>query len=665
MERQRFEDSWKESFEDAEVSPSDNVWTNIELDLEKENGSKMKRRIIFFQLLAAASIAFAMTFAGVGVYFMLQSNNTQPQLAYNTPNTQTRKENATTTTPDNTAAEKAELSTSVVQGLSNTTATNTTDETQGQNIAAAQSTPPSVTNNTGATNEANSTTAQSAAADLRHAQTNTLAEARQPRRSPAQQQPTAGASTATSANNNHQSSTQAQSRTTIARTDNPATQSASSGRAPSNTTTPGTTPADRNGTNRTAVDQSEQHATQLAQNNAAETAKEKRASQASQAVTSPTTTQASHTSQPVTVAAASHNSTKQNQVATIGKDQATQQTAVSPSVPTSSTLNLGTAPVDPEVAVAEADLSKTQGKLPAMANPAEPSLMTTSNQADPVALMLARLNDQEKQYTQQEKDNKKKDKGSERLWTSIGFAAGAYNMVTSGGGGSSAAAASFVDQQAFSATSNTALTNSIVHEQSSAPGVSYSVGLNMGTKLAARWVLQGGVNYLTQSSDYTTSAAVGSPDNSFKPASINELDKISSTGRQEARVISTAAYRVNSNLQYFSVPLQAGYLVVNRAFGLQFNAGVSTDLFLRNTLTPDGGSLEKTTQTHSDDSPYRPVNFSGLVGTEFSYRFGPHYRIALNPGLRYPFSSIYKSDITVSAMPLTFDVGLKFRYIFH
>ena len=73
MERQRFEDSLKESFKDAEVSPSDNLWTNIELDLEKENGSKMKRRIMFFQLLAAASIAFAMAFAGIGVYFVMNS----------------------------------------------------------------------------------------------------------------------------------------------------------------------------------------------------------------------------------------------------------------------------------------------------------------------------------------------------------------------------------------------------------------------------------------------------------------------------------------------------------------------------------------------------------------------------------------------------------------
>ncbi|HZI25036.1 MAG TPA: hypothetical protein VFD46_08165, partial [Chryseolinea sp.] len=71
MERRKFEDSFQDAFKNAEVTPSENVWTNIELDLERADGDKMKRRLFFFKTLAAASIVFAMSIAGVG-YYVLQ-----------------------------------------------------------------------------------------------------------------------------------------------------------------------------------------------------------------------------------------------------------------------------------------------------------------------------------------------------------------------------------------------------------------------------------------------------------------------------------------------------------------------------------------------------------------------------------------------------------------
>jgi hypothetical protein len=207
--------------------------------------------------------------------------------------------------------------------------------------------------------------------------------------------------------------------------------------------------------------------------------------------------------------------------------------------------------------------------------------------------------------------------------------------------------------------------NSVASEQAKASGVAYSVGVSMGTQISKRWVLQGGVNYLTQMSDYTATQAVGSYDlQSFKAASLNELDKLSAAdARQDSKIVPTAPYSVNNSVQFVSVPLQAGYLVINKKLGLQLNAGVSTDLFIQNTINPEGGRLDKTTQGRGSDSPYRSVNFSGLVGTELSYKFGRRYRVALNPGLRYPLNSIYKSDLGIQATPLTFDVGLRFRYI--
>jgi hypothetical protein len=189
--------------------------------------------------------------------------------------------------------------------------------------------------------------------------------------------------------------------------------------------------------------------------------------------------------------------------------------------------------------------------------------------------------------------------------------------------------------------------------------------VNVGAKVTKRWVLQGGLNYMTQSSDYTVDNAIGTPDlKTFSPASINGFGEIKDGDQKvDAKVVSTAPYNVNNNVQYLSVPVQAGYLILNRKFGIQLNAGVATDMFLKNEKTADGDNLQKIDQGR-DESPYKPVNFSGLMGAEFSYKLGQRYRLALNPGMRYPFSSIYKSEVGVKAIPLTYDVGLRFRYIF-
>jgi hypothetical protein len=283
----------------------------------------------------------------------------------------------------------------------------------------------------------------------------------------------------------------------------------------------------------------------------------------------------------------------------------------------------------------------------------------SENEADPVVAMLARLELREMQVSGADENKKTTDAETENFWTSVGLAAGSFNTI----------------HTAVSNTSTNTLIASnsqIANQEAKASGYTYSVGVNIGTKISSRWVLQGGVNYLTHSSDYMADNAVAASADykSFRPASIHELDKLNESlvngdKLADEKLVYTAPYSINNSMRYVSIPLQAGYLLIDRSFGLQLNAGVATDLFLNNTLKAEGDNLGNSSQSSGSDSPYRAVNLSGLIGTEFSYRFGPHYRVSVNPGMRYPFNTIYKSDLGVQASPLSFDVGLRFRYIFH
>ena len=537
MEKRKFEDSFQEAFKNAEVNPSDNVWTNIELDLEKAEGDKMKRRLFFFKMLAAASVVFAMSIAGIG-YYVFQHNDAG-NLAQQTTN------------PGEVSdADKALQGDSVVPD-----ANGALDDVASEKASKNNSSQPKTTD---------------------------------------------------------------------------------SERALLNNSTPA----------RALNEKATTPASEL-QKDIQDSSGEKAVEELHQEKGKGTSPLLAADKKPEEVNALDRASSNSSTL-TLKKDVNAQTINGITLNSNPSTLT----PIDKDASTA-ANNTATTRKLPLLYQPAAPELRFPVSTADPGMLLLAKLAEEEKKYATEE-ERKTKNK-AENLWTAVGFAAGGFNA-------NNPSVAPVASNSMYSMNSA-----STASKQSKASGLAYSIGVSVGTKLSDRWVLQGGVNYLTQTYDYTANSVVVVNNNFEAPKaeSINAFAPQLSDATADTKVAQTFPYNVNNNVRFMSVPVQAGYLVVNRKFGLQLNAGISTDLFLQNTITPDGGGLTRTTQGRGDESPYRPLNFSGLMGTEFSYKLGNHYRLSLNPGLRYPFSSVYKSNTGVDSTPLTFDLGLRFRYIFH
>jgi hypothetical protein len=540
MERRKFEESFQEAFKDAEVNPSEAVWTNIELDLEKAAGDKMKRRLVFFKTLAAASIIFALCVGGIGYYIFWESD-----------------------TGSNLAHEKVSAEGQQVSPDENSS---------GAESASSLNDNPAVIDDR---------TAESFSSDTDQ---------------------DAGPTDSPSEINIHDQSPTLDSRK-------------NDGQA-----------SDR------VINKAEQQKLADATQNAGQT-------------TDPVSTEKNRSvNDPLNSTKLAQDASKKTFVST-DKSQNTNNIntseSKSPLAPEKRSVQSGSEGLD------------TGRELPLFYEPKLPELQLPESVADPGMLLLARLAEEEHRYASEQK--KKEVNDSEKLWTSVGFSAGGFNANNP-----SVSTPPTNSMYAMNSYSTAA-------KQSQASGVSYSIGVSMGTKLSNRWVLQGGINYLTQSSDYTANSVVvvGKNFEAPKAESLNAFAAQTLDASAQPIVAQTYPYDVNNAVRFVSVPLQAGYLVIDRKFGLQVNAGVSTDLFLQNTITPDGGGVTKTTQGRGEDSPYRSLNFSGLMGTEFSYKLGYRYRISLNPGLRYPFSSVYKSNTGIDSTPLTFDVGLRFRYIFH
>ncbi|MBX2916259.1 MAG: outer membrane beta-barrel protein [Cyclobacteriaceae bacterium] len=246
---------------------------------------------------------------------------------------------------------------------------------------------------------------------------------------------------------------------------------------------------------------------------------------------------------------------------------------------------------------------------------------------------------------------RKKADVKENLWAAVNASTGGFNSYAQ----SDNTSRSFMMASQSSSFNNMVSTSS----QPKPTGNSYSVGINMGARLDKRWVLQGGVSYINQAQGYTSNFAAVGFDNTPK-AIVAEY-----TGARQSLVAitPTTPYEINSVNEFVSVPVQAGYMVVNRKFGLQLNSGVATDMFVRNTLTDKSGQLDSFSESAGTDSPYNTFSWSALAGTEFSYKIGSQYRVSVAPGLRYALSPMLKTN-TESTTPVMWDMGFRFRYIF-
>jgi len=247
--------------------------------------------------------------------------------------------------------------------------------------------------------------------------------------------------------------------------------------------------------------------------------------------------------------------------------------------------------------------------------------------------------------------SKKDKRPGETLWASLGASTGNYSPSADFAAGSSSK--SYAKNSAGFSNSQGA------YSTTASRGSSFSVGMNLGKRISKRWLLQGGISYLNQAIGYTSNYAVVDANNNVL-ASVADYSSI----RSFSSVVTVSSpYEINSVNEYISVPVQAGYLLVDRKLGLQLNSGLSTDFFMQNTLTDKSGQMASFSSSAGEESPYRTVSWAGLVGTELSYKIATQYRVSIAPGLRYSLNSVLKSD-AVSTNPLVWDIGFRFRYIF-
>lgn len=243
----------------------------------------------------------------------------------------------------------------------------------------------------------------------------------------------------------------------------------------------------------------------------------------------------------------------------------------------------------------------------------------------------------------------KNERENERVYASLGFAGGSYDP-----GSVSSSPSNFSSR----ASQNSFLMAEVEPQSAQATmGTAYSMGVNAGKQISERWVVQSGLGYVVQNINYVSNYSSVGEDNALRATVADYADS-------ETMIAISPPYSIRSINKYLMVPVQVGYKLIDRKIGLQLNAGVSTDFFLSNTLEDESGMTENYKQVAGEGSPYRSINWSGMMGFELSHKLAERYQIALVPGVRYAVNSVLKDDAQVAYNPLILDVGFRVKYTF-
>lgn len=225
-------------------------------------------------------------------------------------------------------------------------------------------------------------------------------------------------------------------------------------------------------------------------------------------------------------------------------------------------------------------------------------------------------------------------------------------------------------------------------------GFSYNVGINVQYALSERLSLQSGLQYMHNNSQITTDNYLEDFSNrerypvffstlgvenatatviaqNFSNDIINEQDMIPAVAERTLNAEPTLSNTypgvtevlVENLYQYVSIPMRMHYKLINRRLSTSIGAGLSADIFMKNTVGNTSANIPVVEFNKRNNSIYKDVGVSGLVSAKLDYRFSGRYSFYIEPSYRSAITSFTKSG-SVKSMPNSFGIGTGFQYRF-
>jgi hypothetical protein len=201
-------------------------------------------------------------------------------------------------------------------------------------------------------------------------------------------------------------------------------------------------------------------------------------------------------------------------------------------------------------------------------------------------------------------------------------------------------------------------------ESSYNPEFSYAYGVNVGYQISPKFMVRGGLSYLSSHTSTSINSYINNPATNKKmPNQALYSVSIESAGVTTVNT-TTEEIQLNNTYEFISLPLSFGYYLVDKKIEWMLTAGVTTDFFLKNTISDPSNFLEPKEITAGSGSPYNNSYFNGTLGTMVNFSFADHYRFSLEPTYRLGLSDFAKDDALFTSRPSTFFITAGLSYIF-
>jgi hypothetical protein len=243
------------------------------------------------------------------------------------------------------------------------------------------------------------------------------------------------------------------------------------------------------------------------------------------------------------------------------------------------------------------------------------------------------------------------------LWAGVSYSAGAFDP-----GFSSGNSAMELANMAPVEADPSALKN-IVEQPQYAKGQSVVGGFDVGKQISKRIVLSGGLHYSAFSTGSGNSTVlVNGNNNAFAPVELASDSDLKEAFSNDNEQYSLQQAELSNQYQYLTVPIKAGYIVLDKKIDIILNTGISSNFLIgANVVAENVNDIEN---EYDNKNAYQSVYFNFLTSVSFGYTFREKYQLLMEPNYSQALNDFTNSTNTNHGKPSNLGLSIGLRYNF-